>query len=717
MQFTQSCPFFFYKSNYRFLLNMSLPAQTVITKVISQTLIFLGIVVLLTAPAYASSALQLSREGKNKNTTGSNLPKIQYPEMVYVQGGTFTMGCTDTTANACPNNETPAHKVHVNSFYISKYLVTVKDFRKFINATGYRTTAEVEGTSITVLNGAIAKFQKEVTWEYDAAGEKRDSSQDDQPVVHVSWNDAKAYCSWLSKETGKKFRLPAEAEWEFAARGGNKSKGYRFSGGNNYLDIGWFTDNSGNQTHDVGQKKANELGLYDMNGNVWEWVSDWYNEAYYATSPVDNPKGPLKGQFKLMRGGSWNNYANVCGICFRNYQKPDSRKGTYGFRIAADSLDITDLTEQEAASPSANKKRDTVYDYDVDRIALQTPVTYTKSTQQLADYFVSKFHDQTQRARAIFIWVTENVDYDLNKMFDIQNGVYYNSYTVQSDDAQNTLKIKRGVCWDYACLFSDIANKAGLNSFVILGIAGNHSFTDYIGHAWCATEIDSKWYLMDPTWGAGYSVTYNTLKNRQQFKRRINNFFFMAPPEELITTHMPYDPMWEFLNYPITRDEGYDGNFAVNKNKPYFNYTDTLNKYIDQSPIDRLKFSYIRIKNNGVIDSATVHILRNYKNEIVHRQGNKVLNLYTNGFNLMNNYYSYKDHRFIPKKPNAEIKKMLDDAQNSLTLSEELLVQIEEDAANKVALSQLKMNMDDLKIKIQQEQDFLQKYFKTGKFN
>lgn len=664
-----------------------------------------------------SFAIQLSDAPKIKINSDSSLNKINYPEMVYVQGGSFTMGCTGTKANTCNNNETPAHVVRMGNFYISKYLITVKEFREFIIATGYHTTAEKEGTSVTLAYNGDAKIQQGITWEYDAAGNKRDASQDDQPVVHVSWDDAEAYCNWLSNATKKKFRLPSEAEWEFAARGGDSSKGYRFSGSNNYLDIGWFTDNSGNQTHAVGQKKANELGLYDMNGNVWEWVNDWYNEAYYATSPEDNPKGPANGQFKLMRGGSWNNAPDVCTVCFRNCKKPDVRKGTYGFRIAADSLGLPAATEKKASTSTIDKRHDTVYDYEVDNIALHIPVAYTKSTQQIADYFVSKFHDQTQKARAIFIWVTENIDYDVNKMFAIESGGHYNSSRIQSEDAKNTLKTKTGVCWDYACLFSDIANKAGLNSFVILGIAGAHSFGDPISHAWCATEIGSKWYLMDPTWGAGFIGHYYTLKDPQRFHRKINNLYFMTPPEELIETHMPYDPMWEFLNYPITRDEGYEGNFSLNKNKPYFNYTDTLNKYINQSFIDRLKSVYNRIENNGIDDSVIIHVLKNYKSEIDYYQGKMVLNLYNNAFNQMNNYFQYKDNRFIPKKPNAAIKKMVDDAENSLSQSEELLTQIAEDAMNKQSLSELKSNIADLKIKIEQQQQFLQQYFQTGKFN
>ena len=103
------------------------------------------------------------------------------------------------------------------------------------------------------------------------------------------------------------------------------------------------------------KKRPNELGLYDMNGNVWEWVNDWYDEAYYASSPSDNPKGPENGQFKLMRGGSWNNSPDACSVCYRNCHKPDSRKGTYGFRIAGDSLDLSQSIVNNDITPYNNK--------------------------------------------------------------------------------------------------------------------------------------------------------------------------------------------------------------------------------------------------------------------------------------------------------------------------------------------------------------------------
>jgi formylglycine-generating enzyme required for sulfatase activity len=146
-------------------------------------------------------------------------------------------------------------------------------------------------------------------------------------VENVSWHDANEY----AKKVGK--RLPTEAEWEYAARGGNKSKGYTYSGSNGIDAVGWYYDNSNSKTHPVTQKQPNELGLYDMSGNVWEWCSDWYGEESYSSSPQNNPQGPNSGSRRVLRGGSWPVSDYGCRVANRLRFDPDSGNDSFGFRL------------------------------------------------------------------------------------------------------------------------------------------------------------------------------------------------------------------------------------------------------------------------------------------------------------------------------------------------------------------------------------------------
>jgi formylglycine-generating enzyme required for sulfatase activity len=218
------------------------------------------------------------------------------PEMVFVEGGTFTMGCTSEQGDACHDNEKPAHHVTLSSFQIGKYEVTQAQW------------LAVMGNNPSHFNGC-----------------------DNCPVENVSWNDVQDFIGKLNQLTGKNYRLPTEAEWEFAARGGNKSKGSKYAGGTDIGSVAWYSSNSSSKTHAVGQKQANELGIYDMSGNVWEWCEDWHGD--YSSSAQTNPKGPQNGSYRVLRGGSWYISAEICRVSFRGDVSPDDRGFNLGFRL------------------------------------------------------------------------------------------------------------------------------------------------------------------------------------------------------------------------------------------------------------------------------------------------------------------------------------------------------------------------------------------------
>jgi formylglycine-generating enzyme len=243
---------------------------------------------------------------------------VLVPVMIEVKGGTFQMGSNDY------DNEKPIHAVILSDFSIGKFEVTVEQYMQFANETKthYPEWLE-EGNEYTIKTG------KETL--YKDLGDALQNPTN--PIVGISWNDATAYCQWLSSKTGKKYRLPTESEWEYAAHGGNKSRGFTYSGSNTVGDVAWYSENSDSKTHAVGGKQANELGLYDMSGNVWEWCSDRYSETYISTA-ASNPTGAVEGSYRVFRGGSWISYPQSCRASYRNSSTPTYRYRALGFRLA-----------------------------------------------------------------------------------------------------------------------------------------------------------------------------------------------------------------------------------------------------------------------------------------------------------------------------------------------------------------------------------------------
>ncbi|MBU1012772.1 MAG: formylglycine-generating enzyme family protein [Bacteroidetes bacterium] len=256
------------------------------------------------------------------------IKEISNIDLVYVKGDYFIMG---SEADVARENEKP-HNVRVKSFAMMKYEVKVNEFKQFIDATSYKTDADkqTDGYGSHIYTARGGKKADGINWKYGVSGSLRPQTEYNHPVIHISWYDAVAYAEWLSKKTGKTWRLPTEAEWEFAARGGQN---HDFAGSDNIDSVGWYKGNSDSNTHPVGLKKPNSLGLYDMTGNVWEFCSDWFGIDYYANSPIDDPKGPLTGSGKVLRSVSWGHDAIYCRVSHRHNRRPDARNYYNGFRL------------------------------------------------------------------------------------------------------------------------------------------------------------------------------------------------------------------------------------------------------------------------------------------------------------------------------------------------------------------------------------------------
>ena len=244
---------------------------------------------------------------------------LSYDEMVKVEGGTFTMGATAEQGSDYDSDELPTHQVTLSDYYIGKYEVTQQLWEYVMSYSG------------TCADGSSMSAYASDVW----LGSDPSSSYgvgDYYPAYYVSYYDiVDIFLPRLNKITGRTYRLPTEAEWEFAARGGKQSKGYKYSGSDNIGVVAWYTGNSGGKTHQVGTKEPNELGIYDMSGNVWEWCGDWYGS--YSSSAQTNPTGPSSGSGRVLRGGSWYGDARYCRVSDRGISDPSGRHSKYGFRV------------------------------------------------------------------------------------------------------------------------------------------------------------------------------------------------------------------------------------------------------------------------------------------------------------------------------------------------------------------------------------------------
>ncbi len=250
----------------------------------------------------------------------------QEETLVFIPGGCFKMGDEDERG---VHPAYPVHEVCLNDFYMEKYEVTVGEFRQFVRDTAYKTEAEKTGGCLFWMRKGWRKAEG-VVWKRPGFVQT-----DAHPVTCVSWNDVVAYIQWYRIKTGLDFRLPTEAEWEYAARGGGK----RITEHNaDDLDqYAWFQANANGRTHVVGLKKPNGLGLYDMGGNVWEWVQDRYSASYYAQAEKDNPQGPDEGEGRVIRGGSWYGSSKGIGAAHRNWTYAFKRYNSLGFRLVLES--------------------------------------------------------------------------------------------------------------------------------------------------------------------------------------------------------------------------------------------------------------------------------------------------------------------------------------------------------------------------------------------
>lgn len=341
----------------------------------------------------------------------------------------------------------------------------------------------------------------------------------------------------------------------------------------------------------------------------------------------------------------------------------------------------------------------------VDKTILSLESNVSK-TDDVASFIIANFKTEEERIRAVFIWTASNLTYDIENMFAI------NFYEKRDDKVLKAMKSKMGICEHYASIFSEIAAKSGIRNYIIEGYTKQNGVTDYMPHAWNAALINNQWFLFDATWGSGY--VENDL-----FVKKINEFYFMMNPTTIIKSHMPFDMLWQFVNYPVTNKEFYANKISQDTSKVYFNFVDTLAKYESQGELARLNGIASRIERNGIRNSMSYDRLAHVRQEIEAYSQNKTANSYNtaskefnDAINLFNAFIDYRNKQFTPKKTDPEIQKMLDVSIAKINATKKHLAEIENpNESVKVLISTLNKSIADSEQRVKEQQDFLKSYF------
>ncbi|MBA2249906.1 MAG: hypothetical protein H0W12_06900 [Chitinophagaceae bacterium] len=330
------------------------------------------------------------------------------------------------------------------------------------------------------------------------------------------------------------------------------------------------------------------------------------------------------------------------------------------------------------------------------------PVSQATTTDEIAAYIKANYHSETQKVRAIYAWVITHIRYDTDSANAINMG--------EDQQAKITvaLKRRRGVCENFAAIFNDICFRSGITSFVINGYTNQGGTIDKTGHSWCAVRVEQVWGLCDPTWDQGNDA---------------DTKFFLVSPAEFIRSHMPYDPLWQLLNYPVSHRQFYNGNLNKTKDAAYFNFSDSINSYLQMDSLQQLTTSALRIQKfelyNPLVkdnyDVIKMHIEMINQDKDVELYNGSVAEL-NDAAAILNNFIQYRNNRFMPEKTDQELPILLDGIQQKLSTSLLKLDKIDSSPATFTIGTQLvRDKISTLSNHTKEQKDFLEHYLQTPK--
>lgn len=375
-------------------------------------------------------------------------------------------------------------------------------------------------------------------------------------------------------------------------------------------------------------------------------------------------------------------------------QKKDSMKSVFVF------LMFTVFSFGQVKSPYA------LIDAKMDKI----PAGLSTSTDGIAKYINENFKSENDKIRAVFYWTASNISYDIENIASID------FKEVSPDKIKNTVLSKKGVCIHYAEVFNDIAKKVNIKAYIIYGYTKQNGKVDVLSHAWCATRIDNTWWLFDPTWGAGYV-------DKNKFFKKLNNLNFKAAPAQFVATHMPFDYLWQFLNYPVTNQEFIDGKTQINTAKPKFDFVNQIEEYDRMSDLDKARTVLIRIQNNGVKNSLIQEMVQFQKSEADALQNNEAMakmqgisDDYNQAIAQFNDFIMYRNNKFKPLLPDEAIKEMIVTPKQKILDCQNRIYKIGKYNDNNFEnVKSLKKSIIDILKHIEEQEKFVNDYLSKSK--
>ncbi|PRZ24989.1 transglutaminase domain-containing protein [Flavobacterium granuli] len=365
----------------------------------------------------------------------------------------------------------------------------------------------------------------------------------------------------------------------------------------------------------------------------------------------------------------------------------------------------------------AQKKQKIQNNYDlIDAKMDKMPLAYAQSMDSVSHYIKSNFETESDKIRAVFYWTANTISYDTENMFLV------NFEEKPQDRVVKILNTKKGICVDYANVFKEIANLLGMKTFVVQGYVKTNGVVNNLAHVWNAAKIDDKWYLFDPTWGSGYVIN-------GVFTRRINNEYFKADPEIMINTHMPFDYLWQFREYPIGNQEFINGVYLGDDTKQKFDFVNEIIRLESLSRVDQCKESIVRIEKGGMKNQHVSQAYISKKRELMFEEDNvrrvkfekvqakfrEVANQFSMSIVQLNNFIDYRNKRFQPPLPDKEIKRMIQEPIDRLLDTKDSILYLEEniDEQNRVNLEGLKSSIAQTLERSDKHLQFVKTYLAT----